>query len=130
MDMQQLFEEICDNALTREQAAHTLFIIAKALLQKGFTPKLDKLQSASLRRGAYLVDFYSSFYPISDTRKKQIRKQLNSVRQQLPSQTLRVPFYLDDKPGFDEVAEFWGLSNGIRPVQVSGLLDLQRRANL
>lgn len=131
MEIQQTFEEVCEfNGLTREQAAYYLLLIAEAFLKKNFTPALDKLQNVALRRGAYLVDFYTSFYPIDEARKKQFQKQLDTLRQQLTPPNSRPPFYPGDMPGFDEVADFWGLSNGMRPAKVPGLLDLQRRVNL
>jgi hypothetical protein len=78
-----------------------------------------------------LIDFYTSFYPIDEARKKQLRKQLDTLQQQLPSPISRLPFYSGDTLGFDEIADYWGLSNGMRPAKIPGLLDLQkRRVNL
>jgi hypothetical protein len=133
--MQQTFEEICEfQNLTREQAAYHLLLIAFAFFRENFTPTLDKLKGIALRRGAYLIDFFNSFYPIEEDRRKQVKKQLDTLQQQLPPlpAVSRVPFYPDDTPapGYDEIADFWGLTNGMRPAKVPGLLDLQRRVNL
>jgi hypothetical protein len=95
---------------------------------------VDKLKGIALRRGAYLIDFFNSFYPVEENRRKQVKKQLDTLQQQLPPlpAVSKVPFYPDDipAPGYDEIADFWGLTNGMRPARVPGLLDLQRRVNL
>jgi hypothetical protein len=133
MNLQKTFEEICEfKNLTREQAAYHLLLIAVAFFREYFTPTLDELKGIALRRGAYLIDFFKSFYPISEELRSQIKKRLDTLQQQLPPlpAVSRVPFYPDDTPapGNDEIADFWGLTNGMRPAKV--LLDLQRRVNL
>jgi hypothetical protein len=109
-----------------------LLLIAFAFFREDFTPSLDELKGIALLCYAYLIDFFNSFYPISEELRSQIKKRLDTLQQQLPPAVSRVPFYPDDTPapGNDEIADFWGLTNGMRPAKVPGLLDLQRRVNV
>jgi len=53
---------------------------------------------------------------------------LNTKQRQIAMQTRTLHFYSDDiENDEDEVAAQWRLLSGMRPAQVTGLLNLQRR---
>jgi hypothetical protein len=132
MLLQQQFEQLCEcHSLSRSQAEVVLLSLAKAIWQEEFTPNLSCLTGMALRRGSYLIDFFSRVHLVSAPRQQYLRHTLEAVSPQLPRlpPSEGLPFYPEDSPGYDEIAHAWGLSNGIRPARVPGLLDLQRRVN-
>ncbi|OAD23022.1 amino acid adenylation, partial [Candidatus Thiomargarita nelsonii] len=67
--------------MTRYQAQSKLLVLARAVWHNDFTPNLILLkEETALRRGAYLIDFFSRFPVMSDTRANQLRKQLGAVQ--------------------------------------------------
>ncbi|GAK51193.1 hypothetical protein U14_02435 [Candidatus Moduliflexus flocculans] len=114
---------------SREQAHAALRQLAKAFITGIFIPDFKALSGIALRRGAYLLDMFLRLYVRDLSQKQRLRTQLEQVKTELnvSPPTSLFPFYPNDTPGYDQLAHTWGLSNGIRPANVPGLLDLQRR---
>lgn len=107
-----------------------LLQLAQAFVRGMFTPDLDHLSGTALRRGAYLLDLFLRLYVTESSQAQRLRLQLEHARSKLAAslQAEQMSFYPDDSTGHDQIAHTWGLSNGIRPASIPGLLDLQRRA--
>lgn len=133
-ELQEQFERLCQfDQLSREQAERLLLQLATAFLKHNFTPSCSCLTGIALQRGGYLLELFCTIYPIAISRKQELSSLLQALRQQLANSSLvaaPVSFYPNDTAGYDEVAQDWGLTNGMRPAQVRGFLDLQRRVNL
>lgn len=130
-ELQQLFETVCQfREMPRAQVEQNIVLIARALLNKAFTPQFAGLHDLALRRAAYVIDFLSRLLVLDDSYRQHLRTALESIQRQLPPFVRPTPFYPNDQPGRDQIAQYWGLSNGMRPAHISGLLDLQRRNGL
>lgn len=128
---QQIYEHVCrQENLTRQQTKTALLQLAQAFVRGMFTPDLDHLNGAALQRGAYLLDLFLRLYVTEPSQAQRLRLRLKHARSKLKASlpTIQTSFYPDDSPGRDQLAHRWGLSNGIRPASIPGLLDLQRRA--
>lgn len=128
---QQIYEHVCrQENLTRQQMQAALLQLAQAFVRGMFTPDLDHLSGTALRRGAYLLDLFLRLYVTEPSQLQRLRLRLEQVRSKLavslPAE--QTSFYPGDSPGHDQLAHRWGLSNGIRPASILGLLDFQRRA--
>ena len=128
---QYIYEQVCrQENLTRQQMQAALLQLAQAFVRGMFTPDLDHLNGTALRRGAYLLDLLLRLYVTEPSQVQRLRLRLQHARSKLTASlpAEHTSFYPDDSPGHDQLAHRWGLSNGIRPASIPGLLDFQRRA--
>jgi len=127
--LQNQFESLCYGQLSRPEAEAVLLRLAQIFKEQGKMPSLTGLTEAALQRGGYVLDLFSAMLPVEPTLKVALRTSLAKRWHQCSSTFQTLSFYPEDKPTRgDEVAKRWQLASGMRPAQVPGLLDLQRRA--
>lgn len=130
LELQHLFEFLCYGKLSRLEAEAVLLRLAQVFKEQGMTPSLDGLTEEALQRGGYMLDLFSTLLPIEPELKVTLRTVLENCLRQYSTLFKTFSFYPGDRQNRgDEVAKRWKLSSGMRPAQVPGLLDLQRRAH-
>jgi len=120
MSLQQKFENIVSSSLT-PLSPEDLKSIALGFWHKGYTPKLDGLNSLELRRAGYLVNLFMSFNCVSDTRQLELMALTQEIKEKLPNLQA-----VTSHNSQDPIAQEWHLGEDISTA-IQPLLKYQTR---